>query len=232
MKTINTLKYIFTLTGIGLLAGAFYMYLSTSEFLEKATRVDGTVIDLIASRSSDSTTYKPVVSYTTLEGVNLEFTSSSSSNPPAYSRGERVDVFYLPDAPHDAKINGYFSLWGAATILAILGSVFFLIGGGIMLAGILKARKDEYLKTYGVRILTDFQSVELNKSVTVNGKHPFRVLCQWQHPLTSEIHIFESDNLWYDPSAHIKVSNITVFIEKDNPKKYYVDLAFLPKLAN
>ena len=232
MKIINLLKYIFILIGLGLLAGAFYMYQNTSEFLRNATRADGTVIELIASRSSDSTTYTPVVTFTTLEGEKIEFTSSTSSNPPAYSQGEHVDIFYKPSAPQDAKLSGYFSLWGGATILGGLGSVFFMIGGGIMLAGVLKSRKDEYLKTQGVRITTGFQGVEQNTSLTVNGRHPFRVLCQWQHPVTSEIHVFESDNLWFDPSSYIKVTHITVFIEKDNPKKYYVDLSFLPKIAS
>jgi hypothetical protein len=232
MKTLNILKYIVTLVGLGMFSGAFYLYQNTNEFIASATRVDGTVIDLIATRSSDSTTYKPVVTFTTLEGEKIEITSSSSSNPPAYNKGERVDVFYMPDAPREAKISSYFSLWGVSPIIGGIGSIFFLIGAGMMLAGTLKARKIEYLKSEGVRIQTVFQGVEHNKSLTVNGRHPFRVLCQWQHPLTSDIHLFESDNIWYDPTAHIKATNITVFIEKDNPKKYFVDLSFLPKLAS
>ncbi|MBI3186628.1 MAG: DUF3592 domain-containing protein [Gammaproteobacteria bacterium] len=230
MKTLAITKYLFTLVGLGMLTGAFFLYQNTSNFLEHATRVDGTVIELIPSHSSDSTTYKPVVAFTTLEGQKLEVTSSVSTNPPAYSKGESVDIFYLPAEPHNAKISGYFSFWGVATILAGMGLVFFMIGAGIMLSAVLKTRKEEYLKAEGVRITTEFQSVDLNKSITVNGRHPFRVLCQWQHPVTSEIHIFKSNNIWYDPSSYM-TKHITVFIEKNNPKKYYVDLSFLPKLA-
>ncbi|CAN0605040.1 unnamed protein product, partial [Ectocarpus sp. 12 AP-2014] len=54
MKTFNTLRVIFTLIGLGMLAGAFFSFQSTSTFLETATAKPGVVTDLIYSRSSDS----------------------------------------------------------------------------------------------------------------------------------------------------------------------------------
>lgn len=231
MKTLAIVKYVFALIGIGMLVGAFFLYESTSTFLDGATRADGTVVDLVRSRSSDSTTYKPVVHFTTQTGEMVEFISSTGSNPPSYSKGEKVEVLYLPAKPQNAKINSFFSLWGGAVIVGGLGSVFFLIGAGIILVTILKGRRDEYLKRHGMRIDTEFLSVDINKALTVNGRHPFRILTQWQNPSTSEVHIFESNNLWFDPSSYIKDKRITVFIERNNPRKYYVDLSFLPKLA-
>jgi hypothetical protein len=67
--------------------------------------------------------------------------------------------------------------------------------------------------------------------LSVNDRHPFQIVTQWQNPSTSEIHVFESDNIWYDPSEFITNQRITVYIEKENPKKYWVDLSFLPKMA-
>lgn len=231
MKTITISKYVFTIVGVGLLIGALFLYQSASAFLAKATTADGTVVDLVRSRSSDSITYRPVVQFMNQKGEKIEFISSSGSNPPSYSKGEKVEVLYLPDEPQKAKINGFFSLWGAPVILGGLGGAFFLIGAGIIIVIMLKGRRDEYLKKKGMRIETDFQSVELNTSLSVNGRNPFRVLTQWQNPSTSEIHIFQSNNLWFDPTNHIKDNRITVFIERNNPKKYYVDLSFLPKIA-
>ena len=111
-----------------------------------------------------------------------------------------------------------------------MGAVFFLVGAGIIVFIALKGRQDEMLKTSGVAIETQYQSVEQNTALSVNGKHPFRVLTQWQNPATSDIHIFKSNNLWFDPSAYIKQETIRVFIAQGNPAKYYVDLSFLPKL--
>ena len=230
MKILSIIKYLFSLVGLGMLVGAFYLYSNTRAFLETAAKAEGTVTELVRSRSNDSTTYRPVVRFSQ-NGHQFEFTSSSGSNPPGYSRGEKVEVFYNPANPQDAKINSFFSVWGGPVILGGLGGVFFLIGAGIILVNILKSRKDEYLKKYGRRIETNYQSVELNTSYTVNGRNPFRVLTHWQNPVTSEIHIFKSNNLWFDPSDYINKKTITVFIENNNPKKYYVDLSFLPRLA-
>lgn len=231
MKVIAIVKYTFTLIGIGMLTGALLLYKSTSAFLAEATKTEGTVVDLVRSQSSDSTTYRPVVHFLDQNGQAIEFISSTGSNPPSYSKGQKVEVLYRPTNPQDAKINGFFSLWGGPTILSGVGGVFFIVGAGIILAGSLRNRKDEFLRKNGTPIETDFQGVEKNTAFSVNGKHPFLVLTQWLNPATSELHIFKSNNLWFDPTSFIKTKKITVFIEKNNPKKYFVDLSFLPRLA-
>ena len=203
----------------------------TALALATATVAEGTVVDLVASRSNDSTTYKPVVRFTPAGGEALQFTSGMGSNPPAYAQGEKVSVFYKAREPQNAMISGVFSLWGGPLILGGLGTVFFLIGGGIMLFGRLAAQREAHLRAHGTPVQAKFQGVEVNRSLTVNGAHPFRVVTQWQDPASAELHIFKSANLWFDPSDHIKAQAITVYIESGNPRKYWVDLSFLPKLA-
>lgn len=230
MKVIAIVKYVFTLVGIGMLVGAFLIFRSTNSFLAEATKTEGTVVEIERYWSGDSTSYRSVVQFTSQNGQAMEFVSAGS-NRPSYSKGQKVEVLYLPTDPQNAKISGFFSLWGGSSILGGTGGVFFLIGTGIMLAGTLRRRKDEYLINNGTPIETEYQSVELNTALSVNGAHPFRVLTRWLNPSTSELHVFKSNNMWFDPSSYIKSKNITVFIEKDNPRKYYVDLSFLPKLA-
>lgn len=233
MKAIAILKYVFALVGLAMLVAALVWYQNTRAFMAAAVRTQGTVIDLIAVRSDDSTTYRPVVRFEDSEGRTVEFSSSSSSNPPRYARGEAVSILYRPTDPQDAEIDGYFSLWGGQTILAALGSVFLLIGGGIIIGQRAKRLRDEALRASGTPIETDLQSVEINTSFSVNGRHPFRVLTQWQNPATSEVHVFHSDNLWFDPAKYLpQGQRIKVYIEPGNPKRYYVDLSFLPKLAS
>jgi Protein of unknown function (DUF3592) len=246
MKVIATPKYVFTLVkyvfilvGIGLLVGAFSMYKNTSSFVTEASRAEGTVVDFQMSRrgrtyspmSRRGRTYSPIIHFISQEGKKVEFISSVGTNPPSYSKGQKVEVLYQPTEPQNAKINGFSSLWASSVILGGLGGLFFMIGTSISLVGALKNRKDEYLKKDGIPIETEFQSVEFNTSLSANGKHPFIITTQWQNPSTSELHIFQSNNLWFDPSDYIKSERITVFIERNNPKKYYVDLSFLPKLA-
>ena len=107
MKAIAIVKYVFSLIGIGMLIGAFYLYKDTSSFLVEATKTTGTVIDLVPSRSSDSTTYRPIVQFIDQKGVTIEFASSTSSNPPSYSKGEKVEVLYHSTNSQEARINNF-----------------------------------------------------------------------------------------------------------------------------
>ncbi|MBN7771627.1 DUF3592 domain-containing protein [Marinobacter daepoensis] len=232
MKTLNILKYLFALIGAGLLVGAFMSYNSTASFIERSTEAWGTVVDLERSRSSDSTTYYPVVVFEDVMGQQIEFRSRSGSNPPAFSRGETVSVFYESSEPESARINSFFSLWGLSVILGGLGLVFGAIGGGMVLFGLLKGRSKAYLKDHGTEVLATFSSVERNTALTVNGRNPFRIICQWQHPQTGELHVFRSENLWFDPSQHIHQETVPVLVDEANLKRYWVDTSFLPKMAS
>jgi hypothetical protein len=228
---VKTLKYVFLLIGSVMLFGSFKLYSDTASFLEIASKAEGSIIELIEVRSDDSVTYKPVFEFTTTKGETFEITSSSSSNPPSYFIGEAVEVLYEDVSPRDAKINGYFSLWGFTTILGALGAIFLIVGFGIIAYGSIKLKKVSELKENGVAILAKYQSVQLNKSLKVNGQSPYQIHAQWTNPSTSKVHIFKSDNIWFDPSEFIDRDQMTVLIEKDNPKKYYVDITFLPEIA-
>ncbi|MFZ5529233.1 MAG: hypothetical protein ACOZE7_21500 [Pseudomonadota bacterium] len=118
-----------------------------------------------------------------------------------------------------------------AAIVGALGGVFLCVGGGMALYRGWKARLSMRLRAQGQVIQARIQGVEPNVAVSVNGQHPFVVLCQWQNPQTQEVHVFRSENLWFDPSDYLKRPQVLVFIEPENPRRYLVDLSFLPKLA-
>ncbi|WP_281232747.1 DUF3592 domain-containing protein [Flavobacterium gelatinilyticum] len=232
MKVVSIIKYVFTAIGLALLAGALYLYLDKKDFLKNAETVQGTVVELISKRSDNSITYAPVISFTTKEGNKIEFTSSVSSNPSSYNVGESVEVLYDPKAPNKANINGFSSLWIGPLILGILGVIFFLIGFIIILYGITKQKKKRYLLDNGKRISTTFNEVRLNYSLVVNGRHPYQIVSQWLDTQTNKLYVFESENIWFDPTEFVKTDEIKVVIDPKNPKKYYMDISFLPVLKN
>jgi hypothetical protein len=232
MKSINMMKYLFLTLGAVLLAVATFSARNTQTFIAESTAAPGTVIDMVRRQSSDSDTYAPVVQFATTAGDTIEFTSSTSSNPPSYHTGERVEVLYRPNAPHAARINAFGSLWGTALIVGGLGAIFFSIGAGVVLAAVFEARKAADLKLNGKKVLTTVQRVELNKSLKVNGKSPYRVFTHWQNPATGRTHVFKSNNVWFDPSSYVTGRNIAVFVGRGDPNRYHVDLSFLPESAS
>lgn len=231
MKTFNTLRVIFTLIGLGMLAGAFFSFQSTSSFLETAAAKTGVVTDLLYSRSSDSSAYYPVVRFEDEQGRPVEFQSSSGSNPASYSRGEGVRVLFTPGDPSSARIDGFFELWGVTLIVGGLGMAFFLVGGGMFVVPAIRSGSAAKLRQTGHLVQCSYQGVEQNTRLVMNGRSPFQIVCQWQNPTTSDIHVFRSSNLWFDPSQHIQSESIGVYINPNNPKRYWVDTSFLPKKA-
>jgi hypothetical protein len=229
---ISIMKYVFLAGGLLFLTVAICSVQSTRTFLGQASTARGTVIDMVRRQSNDSDTYAPVVRFSTEMGETIEFTSSTSSNPPGYRTGESVEILYRPIAPRDARINDFGSLWASPLMFGTLGSVFFSIGAGILLRAILMGRKAADLKRNGNKLLTTVQRVELNGNLQVNGKSPYRIFTQWKNPAKPETRVFESDYVWFDPSSYLNGRSVAVFVEPRNPDRYYVDLSFLPKTAH
>jgi len=111
-----------------MLVASLISFVNTKLFLSGASTTNGTVVKLVESVSDDSITYKPFVAFKSPGGKTIEFLSSSSSNPPCYSKGAVVEVLYQESDPEQAKINDFLSLWGLSTILGVLGFVFFCVG--------------------------------------------------------------------------------------------------------
>lgn len=139
MKTVGIVKLVFGGVGLLLCAGAWLLYQNTAAFTASASRAQGEVIALQrveSSRRNSSDTWRPLVRFKAPSGETIEFAPSSSSNPPAYDKGEIVGVYFDAADPHDAMLDGFFSLWGGATILGGLGAVFlaFAIGMHFLLS--------------------------------------------------------------------------------------------------
>lgn len=234
MKKHGWVSWLFAGLGAALLVGALALALNTRKFIASADRAQGTVVEMIPVRDKDdgSMTYKPVVEYTSKRGQKITFTSSFSSNPPSYSVGETVDVLYAPDEPLDARIDGFGSLWLGPLILSFIGAIFATIGLAILLISRARQKRNAWLMAYGNAVQTDYQGVERNTSLKVNGRSPWRITSQWINPETSRLHVFHSENLWFDPAPHIKTQQLTVLLDPKNVKRYHMDISFLPKLAD
>ena len=232
MKVVAVIKYLFLLAGGLLLLGAVVSYHNADRFLESADSATGFVVSLEEQRGDGAISYRPVVAFIDTNERMVHFTSRVGSSPAAYAIGEQVRVLYPANQPEDARINDLFELWGGSIIMAIIGAPFFLVGLLMMFFGMRKKRKNDYLQKNGVPVMAQFQEVQRNRSVSVNGKNPYVILCHWLNPQTSEIHVFESENIWFDPSRYIGEHKIRVLLDKRNYAKYLVDISFLPNVAN
>jgi hypothetical protein len=221
VNPITVVKYLFTLIGIAFLVAAVFTYRDTSSYLAHATKVEGTVV------YPGSTRYQPQFNFVDQNGQTITFSPDDTDPSLKYKTGQKVEIYYLPSDPEHAKRDSFFAIWGGVEFCIGFGSIFFLIGSGIFVVTFLNGQKRHYLLKNGVCIDTLLKRVEINGSITVNGKNPYRIVTKWQNPETSRTHIFKSNNLWVDPTDYLVSGNVKVFISPGNPKKYYVDTSFL-----
>jgi hypothetical protein len=215
---------VFGGVGLLLLAFAALALVSTIQFRSGAIAVEGKVVDMDRNGKS----YAPIVEFTDRAG-NTHRVTGNASNPPGYRRGDTATVRYAAEHPEDARIDGFMNNWFLPTILGGMGALFGSIGGGFIVWEIRKRRLRAWLRQYGMRVQATYTGVRLDTSVSVNGRHPYRVCGQWQNPVTGMVHVFESDMLFYDPSGYVTRDTIDVLVDADDPGRHHVDLAFLPK---
>jgi hypothetical protein len=114
--------------------------------------------------------------------------------------------------------------------LSVLGVAFAATGGGIIGYGLWSARNEALLRQHGHLVHADFQQVEINVALEVNGANPFRIIAQWHDEKNNQLYIFKSANLWFDPTRFIQDRTISVYVDLGKPSRYHVDLSFLPKV--
>lgn len=132
------------LGGIVLLAVGAWQGMETYDFLQRGVRVEATVVQLArvdgtSRRGRRTVNFAPVVRYKA-GARTYTVKSAHSSNPPAYSRGEKVQVYYMPDKPDRMVIDDFLSLY--TTPLVLLGAALVvLLGGFYLLALAIRQRK-------------------------------------------------------------------------------------------
>lgn len=129
-KAAAVVPLVFSVFGVGMLVICFFVHQSNQRMIEEGVLSEGRVIKLISSSSQNKGNQKaPVVEYT-WEGQTFEYRSNTYSSPPAYSIGERVELYVSPEDPNKILINDFSNRWMLIAILGTLGLVFSLIGLG------------------------------------------------------------------------------------------------------
>ncbi|WP_070884750.1 DUF3592 domain-containing protein [Pseudomonas sp. D1-3] len=218
--------WLWIFPGIGALLLALAIGIQVSRISGEAqmTRTEGSVVDI-----EDGC---PTVSFTTLDGTLGEHHSSTCSTPPSFDIGERVAVYYDPQDLERAHLDSFEQNWIGSLIVGGIGAVFLAIGLLFVLPPLLAKRRAAELLVTGTAVQAELVDVELNGSLSINGRNPYRIVAQWLNPQTNKLHVFRSANLWFDPGPYISESLVTVMIDPNNPKRYSMDTRFLPELAD
>ena len=120
--------------GAGLLLLAASRAHRSQERLRTCARVPGTVVDVVPPGSPRSRAKGPVVEYV-FDGRRRTYRSTFGTNPPAWKPGDDVTLLVRPDAPDDATIDSFLTLWLFPSLCAAFGALAAWIGLRIVFPG-------------------------------------------------------------------------------------------------
>jgi len=192
----------------------------------------GHVVRLQGRPGRHGTSYYPVVQFMTEDNGEITFTGSAGSRPPAFQVNEEVAVLYDPDNPQTAYIKTFTQFWAAPLVPFLAGLLIAAVPGGKLMVDARRRSRARWLKENGRHISTQFQSVECVTNIRVGRRNPYRIVSRWQDPATGQHYVFQSFNLWQDPTLLIGNRAIDVYIESGNPDNYWVDTDFLGGAAS
>ena len=173
----------------------------------------------------------PVIEFS-YQDQKRNFTSSFTSTDMVV--GETMEVHFPQGKPEEAEIKNFFNLW----FLPLFFSIFALTFGGVGFFGVSKqwkrmgAKRELFDEQKGKRLSLPISEVTQDFSYKVNGRSPFIIVSQWINPLTQEVHEFKSDYFWYNPATLLENhKQVEVWVDENDPTRYYMDTSFLPKKA-
>jgi hypothetical protein len=137
--SVKVFSKVLLAIGLILLAVAGIMYAFSTIFVSRAELVNGSVTAINPYYNPDynSTTYCPLVIFTTKTGQKLTLDSEVCSSPADYKVGDELQVYYDPQNPANAQIKNFWSQNLQAVSIGALGLPFFALGG-LLLIGTLR----------------------------------------------------------------------------------------------
>ena len=133
--------------------------------------------------------------------------------------GDPVTVYVQPEHPEEAKIKSYL-------VPVVFGSVGLVMAGVAVLV-LLQFRKRQKQRRAvlenGRRVLAQVTEIFQNWRYSINGRHPFVVVCVYQETPYARPVTFRSDNLWEYPPLQ-PGDLVPVYYDPAAPKIYSVQV--------
>lgn len=106
-------------------------------------------------------------------------------------------------------------------VLGAQALVFGGIGLGFLLGVRRRRQRREALLAGGYREMADVTGLEWVANVTVNGRHPCRVVCRIERG--GVLHEYRSEALRFDPGL-LPGMRVPVYLDPHDERRYYVDV--------
>lgn len=234
-RFLSVISAILFIVGAALLAFAIWLASDSIKFLYGSLHAEGVVVELVEKAGKDRDNnhmmlWYPVVEFTAQPDQTIHFESRLGSSPSMYSKGQSVDVVYQPFNPQDARINSTMDMWYMPGFLGSAALLMILVSMGLVFSILSRRRERKRLMSIGHVITTEVYGVMPDISMSIRGRHPYRILSRYHHMESGKTYVFESDPIWYNPEDFFsETKDLSVYVDPQDYSRYYIDLSFLPK---
>jgi hypothetical protein len=142
LKNNRWVTSVLVLFAVLLVVGGVYQGARIARLEASGSRAPGEIIRLDEESRSDSSSYYPIVRFSTGSNTSVEFRDDAGSNPPLYQPGDKVTVLYLPGNPQSTAIidRGLWWNWTIPVIALAFATLLLCILGTTVLRGTQSAR--------------------------------------------------------------------------------------------
>lgn len=230
-------KLIFFITSLFPLSLCIFMTTQSITLVKDGTTTAGILLSYseVEIREKDSsrrsTGYKPNIVYI-VDDERFILDTKITYSERKYPTGHHFEILYKETDPSSATLSSFSELWIIPIFSFIMFFIFFSIPMVMTIIPFMRKRKIAYLKRNGKKLKATIGSIKINPTEWENDNFPFQIHAHYTPKGRKRAKVYKSDNIWFDPTSHIDGDEITVYVDSNNPKNYWVDTSFLPDSIN
>lgn len=164
--------------------------------------------------------YKSEVTFTGQDGEEHVITLPTATQPARHEIGQKIEIYYSKNHQTIGEASG--SMWIGTGMLSFFTLLFFTIGI-LPIYGYIRRSRLKQLRNSGIKTAGKIEDIRESR-VTVNNRTGYVVCISATHPVTKETAVYESERLEINPFAVNKDQLISIYFDRNNTKRYFVDL--------
>jgi hypothetical protein len=212
-------KMLFGVIAMTVIIGSI-IYFSASSFQKTAKVTQGTVVN-------SGITYFDV-KYTSDDGVERIFKGTHGKNR-TNRDGDILKVFYQIDDPDKSRITDGVKTGKTIFLFAILLLLLNLVS---IYQDRKRSKSANTFKTTGRKVEAEIMKIDKDMTITVLKNNPWLIDCRWTDPMTGREYTHTIRYIWVDPATVLSGRRtIDVYIDREDPEKYFMDIAYLGEIA-
>ncbi|GHU70142.1 hypothetical protein AGMMS49992_01990 [Clostridia bacterium] len=120
----------------------------------------------------------------------------------------------------------------AAVALCLTGLPFLIIAVVFAIIAQAARRREDSLRASGNKIEAPIDSIGPLYNYGYNRSNAFIITCRWEGADDGRVYVYRSEMLSFDPTGYLAehgIKTMTIYLDRYNPKRYYMDVTAITK---